>query len=127
MAYAYVYLLFFAVFSIAIPALFLFASKLMRENYGANDVKNAPYESGEETIGKMLSVDNEYFPFVMLFLPFEIIVVLALLFSSYLYSENFEVGMGLMLLIVIGMLFVFAGYALINYRDGGDNIWRKTR
>lgn len=114
MDYNYLYLLFFAAFSLAIPALFLLASRLLRKNYSSNEVKNAPYESGEETIGKNLAVDNEYFPFIMLFLPFEIIAVLMLLFSSYIYSEKFAAGMELFGLVALAALFAVSGYALIK-------------
>ncbi len=116
MYYNYIYLLFFALFSLAIPALFLLASRLLRKDYKSNEVKNAPYESGEETIGKSLTVDNEYFPFIMLFLPFEIVAVLVLLLSSYIYSESFAVGMALLGLIAFAMFFAIAGYALIKHK-----------
>ncbi|MEM3227436.1 MAG: NADH-quinone oxidoreductase subunit A [Candidatus Micrarchaeaceae archaeon] len=119
--YAYVYLLFFTVFSIAIPSLFLLASKLMRENYTGNKVKNAPYESGEETIGKLGAVDNEYFPFIMLFLPLEIIAVLVLFFAAGIYLESFNFGLGVILLVVLGFVFAMAGYVLINSYDRKGN------
>ncbi len=119
MYYNYIALLFFAIVSIGVPAGMLFASKLIRDESVGNATKNAPYESGEETIGRTMDADTEYFPFLMLFLPFELIAVLALLVMPSLYSTSFYTGLSLVGLLAVAMIFAFIGYRLISGRNAG--------
>ena len=67
MLYDYVALVLFVVFAIFIPVSFLLTSKLLRKRGTGNPVKNSPYESGEETIGRSKDIDNEYLSYFMLF------------------------------------------------------------
>ena len=71
MLYNYIAILFFAVLGISIPLLFLLIAKLIGRRSPGNKIKNAPYESAEESLGGSRDVDNEYLPYFMLFLPFE--------------------------------------------------------
>jgi NADH:ubiquinone oxidoreductase subunit 3 (subunit A) len=119
MYYNYIALLFFSVVAIGVPALMLFASRLLRKESVGNPTKNAPYESGEETIGRMQDIDTEYFPFLMIFLPFEILAVFLLLVMPSLYSFSYSMGIALLGLLVIAAAFSLAGYKLISGRRGG--------
>ncbi len=78
----YIALLIFAAFAIFVPLSFLLTAKLLGRKRSGNPVKNAPYESGEEPIGVSKDVENEYLPNFMLFLPFEIIIVLLLVWAA---------------------------------------------
>ena len=82
MLYNYVALLIFIAFAVFMPVSFIFTAKLLGKKRTGNPVKNAPYESGEETVGNSRDIDNEYLPHFMVFLPFEIIIVALILWSQ---------------------------------------------
>lgn len=109
--YEYVAILFFAAFAIFVPVSFLISSKLLRKNSPGNPVKNAPYESAETSIGSGRDIDNEYLPFFALFVAFEIIGMLVLLWS--LVTRQLGYGANLL---VIGLTIVSMAFALIGYR-----------
>ncbi len=114
MLYNYVALLIFMAFAAFIPLSFLLAIKLLSRKYEGNPVKNAPYESGEETIGSSRDVDNEYLPYFMIFLPFEIIIAILILWSTVLRGINFETNIGIMLLGITATVLSFIGYKMVN-------------
>jgi NADH:ubiquinone oxidoreductase subunit 3 (subunit A) len=114
MLYNYIALLFFVALGLLIPALFLLASKLLGRRYPGNPTKNAPYESAEETIGSSRDVDNEYLPYFMLFLPFEIILAMLLLWSTVAKAIDYNTGTAIILLVVAATAFSSVGYKLIG-------------
>ncbi|MCL5102156.1 MAG: NADH-quinone oxidoreductase subunit A, partial [Candidatus Marsarchaeota archaeon] len=73
MLYNYIALALFALLGIFIPTAFLFGAKILGRRNRPNEVKDAPYESGEKSVGSSRDIDSEYFPYLMLFLPFEVI------------------------------------------------------
>ncbi len=115
MSYDYAAILIFALFAVFVPVSFLITSKMLRPKSRRNSVKNAPYESAEETIGESRDVENEYLPFFALFLPFEIIAIVILLWAtgsrSILYMPD---------MMVIGLAVFSALFALIGYRFASD-------
>lgn len=119
MLYDYIAILFFAAFAIFIPVSFLFASRLLRKQYPGNKVKNAPYESGENTVGRSRDIDTEYISFFALFLPFEMVAVIMLLYSINILDGNYYVGLSYILLTVISLGFSLIGYKLINDKHAG--------
>ncbi|MCL4411661.1 NADH-quinone oxidoreductase subunit A [Candidatus Marsarchaeota archaeon] len=115
MLYDYIAIVFFAAFAFFIPAAFLLASRLLRPSSAGNRVKDSPYESGEKTIGSSRDLDIEYFPFFMLFLPFEVVAVIVLLWSPSARVTGLTNG-----LLVIGMLVLAAALATLGYMLAGD-------
>jgi NADH:ubiquinone oxidoreductase subunit 3 (subunit A) len=111
--------IFFTLFSIFIPASFLFSSRMLRKRYAGNPVKNSPYESGEETIGKSRDIDAEYFPYFIIFLPFELIAVFAILWSAYSSYAGKLSGLYVIALIALATCFAIFGYKLINDNHAG--------
>ena len=118
MLYNYVALLIFIAFAVFIPSSFVLAAKMLGRKKSPNPVKNAPYESGEETVGSARDVDNEYMPYFLLFLPFEIIVAILLLWSSAAQITGYMNSIEILGLGVISTALAFAGYKLIGVGNG---------
>lgn len=114
--YTYIAIIFFAAFAIFVPVSFLLTSKMLRKNPKSNPVRNAPYESGEETIGDNRDIDNEYLPFFALFLAFELIGMIIILWSLTTRSLSFNTN-----ILVIGLTVVSMIFALIGYKFTSDN------
>jgi NADH:ubiquinone oxidoreductase subunit 3 (subunit A) len=114
MLYNYIALLLFIAFAVFVPASFLLTVKLLGDRNKGNPVKNAPYESGEETIGDSRDVDNEYLPHFMIFLPFELMIVILLLWSTVTKDISFNTSVSILVLGVIATAFAVVGYKMIN-------------
>ncbi|MGC8496114.1 MAG: NADH-quinone oxidoreductase subunit A [Candidatus Micrarchaeia archaeon] len=117
MIYNYIAIIFFALFSIAIPLLLMLVSKLIRYNAPNNAVKSAPYESGELSIGQNIDVYNEYMPYFMLFLPFEVVVVVLLLWAYVARLVSYDTSIYILALAIFAMLMAIAGYKIIGARN----------
>ena len=118
MNYDYIAVLVFAAISVFVPMSLLLTAKLLRHKTNGNAVKGSPYESAEATIGRNRDVINEYLPFFMMFLPFELVAVLLLVWSSALRQASFANGTLAMGLAVMALAFAFAGYFMIRGGDG---------
>ena len=117
MLYNYIAIVLFALLGISIPAGFLFASKLLRRAANLNDVKTAPYESGEKSIGSSRDMDVEYFPFLMLFLPFEVIAILTLLWALVSKTDGRYLGIYFFIMLIAPSALSIIGYKLIGGHD----------
>lgn len=112
MIYNYVALSLFAAFAAFVPLSFLLASKLLRKKRRGNPVKNAPYESGEETIGRSRDIDNEYLPYFMLFLPFEITIAILMIWSTGVRQLDYSTNMAFMALGIFATAVSLIGYKM---------------
>jgi NADH:ubiquinone oxidoreductase subunit 3 (subunit A) len=110
--YNYVALLIYIAFAVFMPVSFLLSAKLIGRKESGNPVKNAPYESGEETIGSSKDVDNEYLPHFMIFLPFEMIIVILILWSTVAKTINFETNISIIMLGFTATVLSFIGYRM---------------
>ncbi len=117
MLYTYIALIFFIAFALFIPAAFLFTAKLLGKKVPGNKAKNAPYESGEATIGSSRDIDNEYLPYFTMFLPFEIVAIILLVWSASSASLGYLTNMLYIALPILSLIFVFIGYKLISGRN----------
>ena len=115
--YDYLAILIFALFAVFVPVSFLMTSKMLRPRGSPNRVKNAPYESAEETIGGSRDIENEYLPFFALFLPFEIIAIIMLLWSIGARSISYTTDLMVLGLAVGSMGFAIVGYKFISDRN----------
>ena len=111
MYYNYIALGFFILFAIFVPVSFLLTSKMLRPASRGNKVKNTAYESAEEPIGGSRNVDNEYLPFFAIFLPFEIVSTVILLWAIAARSITLEANV-----LVIGLLLVSMALALACFK-----------
>ncbi len=114
MLYNYIALLIFIAFAVFIPASFLLTAKLLGRKEQGNPVKNAPYESGEETVGNSKDIDNEYLPHFMIFLPFEVVVAILILWSTITKSISYGSSLAIIMLGVIATALSFIGYKLAS-------------
>lgn len=114
MLYNYLALLFFMAFAVFMPVSFLLTAKLLSKREPGNPVKNAPYESGEETVGNSRDIDNEYLPYFMIFLPFEVVVAIMLLWSTAAGGISHINNLGIIILGIFATAMAFIGYRMAN-------------
>jgi NADH:ubiquinone oxidoreductase subunit 3 (subunit A) len=113
MLYDYIALIVFAVLAFLVPLGLIMSSKLLGKRSAGNAVKNAPWESGEESIGKARDVENEYLPFFSLFLPFEVITGIIIVWSTVAYGVGYLTGIGIIGLALAGGVAAGYGYKTI--------------
>ncbi|MCL5117586.1 MAG: NADH-quinone oxidoreductase subunit A [Candidatus Marsarchaeota archaeon] len=114
----YIVLVVSFLFAVFMPLSFLAASKLLRPNKAKNPVKNAPYESAEQTVGKSMDVINEYLGFFSIFLAFEIIIIAMVLWAYS--SRYFSYGASLLIILslILSMVFSLIAYKLSSEVHG---------
>lgn len=115
--YNYIALVIFALFALFIPLSFLFASKLLRPRRAMNPVRGTPYESAEEPIGRSRDIVTEYLPYFVLFLPFEIIAMLLVLWSIAARGISIYTNLLIIGLAVVSMALALVGYRLTNRKE----------
>ena len=114
MLYNYAALLIFIAFAVFMPTSFVLTAKLLGRREAGYRVKNMPYESGEETTGTSRDVDNEYLPYFMIFLPFEVVTVILILWSTVSKSVGYLNGIAIMSLGIIATVLSLVGYKLAS-------------
>jgi NADH:ubiquinone oxidoreductase subunit 3 (subunit A) len=112
MIYDYVALAIFSVLAFFVPFSLIMFSKIAGAKSPGNNVKNAPYESAEASIGKARDVDNEYMPFFALFLPMEIITAMLVVWVYASQELSYYFGLGIITLGVLSSLVCMAGYKI---------------
>ncbi len=116
MLYDYVVLGVFALLGMLIPASLLISSKILGFKSQGNKVKNAPWESAEESVGESLDIDNEYLPFFSIFLPFEIIAAIFIVWASQAKNIAYNQDVGVIVLATLSA-FVVLGFYKLAARD----------
>ena len=114
MIYDYLALAIFAAFAIFVPASFVLTSKLLARRAAGDSTRNAPYESGEASIGNSRDVDNEYMPHFMLFLPFEMVVAILLTWSIATKSLGYYANVAILMVGFVATALAFFGYKLAS-------------
>ena len=114
MLYNYAALLIFIAFAVFIPTSFVLTSRLLSRREEGNKVKGSPYESGEETTGTSRDIDNEYLPYFMIFLPFEVILIVLLLWSAASKSFSYWGSAAVIMLGITATALSFVGYRLVS-------------
>ena len=117
MLYNYLALAFFSIFAILIPLSFLLTAKLLGRKSTGNPVKNSPFESGEESIGTSKDIGNEYLPMFMLFLPFELIVAILIIWSITYNSLSYDSNLAILALLVVSTIVALVGYVMSGVSD----------
>lgn len=98
-------ILIFILFSVLTPVSLILTSRYLRRNTKRNSVKDAPYESAEESRGNRISIMNEYLHYFSMFLAFEIIVVVVLVWAPISKSVPFIPSLAILGLVVGAMIF----------------------
>ncbi len=104
----------FILFSVFTPVSMILASRAMRRNTKRNSVKDAPFESAEESRGNGISIMNEYLHYFSMFIALEIMVVVVLVWAPVSRSVSFIPSVAIMGLLVVGM--IFEAYMLLIAR-----------
>jgi len=112
----YVLALIFGFFSMAVPVIFILFSKLINNKEPSDEVEASSYESSEETIGTDRTIFSNYLPYFTLFLPFEIIAVIVLLWSATAFSLPFYTNIAYLVLVALCALGSFIGFKHANLR-----------
>ncbi len=113
MLYNYLALIVFAVLAFLVPLGLIVGSRLLSRKVPGNRVKNSPWESGEESVGKARDVDNEYLPFFSLFLPFEVVAGIVLVWALVAYGVGYFTGIGVVMLAIASGVAAGFGYKCI--------------
>jgi hypothetical protein len=112
--YDYLAAVFFIVFAVFVGGSFILASKLIGKRTTANEIKTSPYESAEHSIGRSKDIDTEYMPFFMIFLPFEIVGVVTLLWGIGAKQTPYAIDIGMLGVLFSATLLAVLGYRLIT-------------
>ena len=104
----------FILFSVFTPVSLILTSRALRRHTQRNSVKDSPYESAEESRGNGISIMNEYLHYFSMFIAFEILVVVVLVWAPVSKSVTFIPSIAILGLLVLGM--VFETYMLLIAR-----------
>jgi NADH:ubiquinone oxidoreductase subunit 3 (subunit A) len=107
-------ILIFILVSVFTPVSFIITSKLLRRNTTRNAVKDSPFESAEESVGSQISVMHEYMHYFLIFLAYEILVAVVLVWSPIVRSLGRIQSAAILLLLFLGI--VFSGFILLIAR-----------
>ncbi|HUY70009.1 MAG TPA: NADH-quinone oxidoreductase subunit A [Candidatus Baltobacteraceae bacterium] len=118
MLYNYLALAFFIIIGLLIPSSIILTSRLLGRRVAENLVKNAPYESGEETVGSSRDIDNEYLPYFMLFLPFEVVIAIVILWSVVARGIGYNTSIEIIVLTVLSAAMALVGYKFVRGKNG---------
>ncbi len=116
MVSVYVAIIIFAVIAFLEPVLMLLGSKLIRRRSRPSRAKQNNYESAEESYGRRTSVMNEYLYYFPMFLAFEIILAVMLIWVVSVGSVSKFVNYAILALFVLSFIFelfiiMLAGHA----------------
>ena len=115
--YDYIALFIFVLFALFVPASFLLTSKLLRPHKAMNPVRGTSYESAEEPINSGRDVVNEYLHFFVLFLPFEIVGMVLVLWAIAARGLSLTANILIVGLAVVSMALALIGYKIAVRRD----------
>jgi len=105
MADPYVQIVVFAFLAAFLPLSMLAFSKLIRPREGGNEVQKLSYESAEESIGQRVDIMREYLHYFPLFLAFEVIGIVVIIWSTFPRQAVASSGVYVISLLVFGLVF----------------------
>ncbi len=95
----------FILFSLATPVLLVLVSKALRKGTKRNAVKDLPYESAEESSGVRMAVMHEYLQYFPMFIAFEILVGVVLVWAPIARAVQFIPSVAVLSLLFVGLVF----------------------
>ena len=102
---SYVQIIVFAFLAAFLPLSMLLFSKLIRPREGGNEVQKLPYESAEESLGQRVDIMHEYLHYFPLFLSFEVIGIVIIIWSTFAKQAIASSGAYVISLLVFGLVF----------------------
>jgi NADH:ubiquinone oxidoreductase subunit 3 (subunit A) len=101
----YVQMVVFAFLAAFLPLSMLAFSKLVRPRNVGNEVQKLPYESAEESVGQRVDIMREYLHYFPLFLAFEVIGIVVIIWSTFPKQGMSSSGAYVIPLLVFGLAF----------------------
>ena len=101
----YAQIVIFALIAVFIPLSLLLFSRLVRPRSSNNEVQTLAYESAEESIGQKVEIMHEYLHYFTVFLAFEIISVVVIIWSTFSRQAQSSSGLYIIALLIFGLVF----------------------
>ncbi len=117
MVSAYVPLIIFLLFAAFVPASMLVGSRFLRRTTVMSRTKGMNYESAEEPIGTRMAIMKEYIYYFPMFLAFEIIAAILLIWAVVAKQLSFVDSMVVLALAVFGF---FLEIMVMMIAKGGE-------
>ncbi|MCL4364934.1 MAG: NADH-quinone oxidoreductase subunit A [Candidatus Marsarchaeota archaeon] len=95
----------FIIFSTFTPVSLVITSIFLRRQSKRNAMMGSPYESAEESRGNRISIMNEYMHYFSMFLSFEILVAVAIVWAPIARLLPTTASAAVLSLLVAGMVF----------------------
>lgn len=95
----------FVLFAVFTPASMLLTSIFLRKRTVSNAVRDSSYESAEESKGSRISIMAEYLHYFGMFIAFEIIVGIILIWAPVARQSSMISGMEILGLLAVGFVF----------------------
>lgn len=118
MAYEYIAVAVFAFLALIVPFSMILIAKLLGPKTKQNLVKLANYESAEVPIGTHKDVSNEYLHYFALYLAFEVIVVVVILWATAFKAIPFNINV-----YTIGLLFASFLFSILAFAIAAEKEW----
>ena len=109
-------ILIFILFSVFTPVSMVMTSVFLRRRSKKNVMMGSSYESAEESKGNRISIMNEYMHYFSMFLAFEILVAIIIVWAPITRLLPFLSSVAVLSLLVAGM--VFEVFVMLIARSG---------
>ncbi len=107
----------FIIFSVLTPVSLIITSIMLRRRTKRNAMMDSSYESAEASTGNRISIMNEYMHYFSMFLAFEILVAVVLVWAPIARLMPFLSSAAVLSLLVVGM--VFEVFVMLIARSAG--------
>jgi NADH:ubiquinone oxidoreductase subunit 3 (subunit A) len=104
MASGYIAIIIFMALSLFMPFSMILTSMMIRRRSVRGSVEHSNYESAEDSTGARISIMNEYFHYFSMFLAYEIIVAIVLIWAASSGVMAREAGAVVLSLAVFGFV-----------------------
>ena len=104
----YLPIIIYALFSVFMPASIILTSFVLRNVTKSNPVKSSAFESAEQSKGTRISIMNEYIHYFPMFISFEIIAAITLIWILAARAIPFTNSMFVLGLMLLGFVSEFA-------------------
>ncbi len=110
-------ILIFIIFSVFVPVSMISASIMLRGRTRRNRVRDAPYESAEASSGGGVSIMKEYLHYFSMFIAYELLVAIALVWVPVARVVSFGSSMAVLGLLGAGIV-MEALVVLLAWKSG---------
>ena len=105
MANVSVQVLVFGIVAVLVPLSLLVFSRLVRPRTRGDEIQTSAYESAEEAVGGRVEIMHEYLHYFSIFLAFEIIGIVLIIWATVSRQTQAASGWSIMLLVAFALVF----------------------